>query len=70
MSIKIERNVPMPETRTNNKYPWDKMKVGDSFETDIEARSMYPTAIRAGAKLGKKFVVRTSDKGCRVWRTE
>ena len=71
MNVKIEKNVPMPEMTQKSKWPWKQMKVGDSFEAGIEAKSMHPTAYRAGTRLEKKFVVRTTGKvKCRVWRVK
>ena len=72
MNVKIEKNVPMPEWQNKrSKYPWKQMAVGDSFEAEITARSMNPTAYRAGIQLEKKFVVRTTGKvKCRVWRVK
>lgn len=70
MKVVIENNVPMPKVRTRTEWPWEKLKVGQSFLAGIKATSMAPSAARQAKKLGRKFVVRTEGKGCRVWRTE
>lgn len=67
--IKIEKNVEMPNSRHNEKYPFGKMEVGDSFVTTEKY-------VRAAAQIfgkinGKKFITRTQeDKSIRVWRAE
>ena len=74
----IEQGVKIPETSRRSKYPWGKMKVGDSFfvptpkETNIAAHS---TSIRAAGirTLGKgmttvKVVTENGVEGVRAWR--
>lgn len=70
MKVKIEKNVPIPEDSKNNKYPWSKLKVGDSFlcpeGTNHQA---FQSSGRQWAKRNNvKFTFRSTDKGWRVWR--
>lgn len=72
--IKINKNVEMPSGRGGRKakYPWRKMKKGDSFFTD--AQFMGGVASGAAERLGNgcKFTTRRvtekGKKGTRVWR--
>lgn len=76
----VEKNVPypvpksrQPKRRKNNKYPFLKMEIGDSFH--ISARSKLERELArsricgaASNVKGKKFSTRTFDDGIRVWR--
>ena len=67
--IKIEKNVSLPQIK--NKYPWDKMKVGDSFAVDKAAiNNLHSNAnyYLKKTKLKWKFTMRKNGDGVRVWR--
>lgn len=75
MTIAIEKAVPLPETHRpvrTSKYPFSQMEVGDSFlAEDIKATTMYSSVARYIKASGntKKFTVRSTEAGVRVWRT-
>ena len=77
--FKIEKGIPIPEKRTRmggSIYPFDKMKVGDSFHLGDKARNYgeaHTVMIKAylyGRYHNKKFSVRKVEDGYRVWRTK
>jgi len=71
MSIAIEKNVPPPEIKKRNSYPYKTMDVGDSFFVeDTDIRTMCNNNYRAGKTHERKFVARREGNGVRVWRTE
>lgn len=69
MEIKIEKGVPIPR-RKNDSYPWESMKVGDSFVSEAKYNSMYGTAKAASHRTGHKYTVKAEGTGSRVWRVE
>ncbi len=83
----VESGIPVPSTqwRTNVKYPWERLSVGDSVFIDCldinSKRHVTPylaaqtvksstVAFRHAHQPSWKFIVRTVENGCRVWRTE
>jgi len=71
MSIAIESNVPLPEEKKRNSYPYKQMDVGDSFfiggaKINIVCNNNY----RIGKHTGMKFTARREGDGVRVWRTQ
>jgi len=67
--VKIEKGVPIPKSKADLKWPWDKLKVGESFLFPIELlASARSQAYSYGKKLGRHFTTRTVDGGARVWR--
>lgn len=76
MNYKIERGIKIPPRRHGGKlekYPFAKMKVGDSFF--VQDRDPKRAVLRlnsvsysAGKRYGYRFVVRREDDGARVWR--
>jgi hypothetical protein len=64
--IKIEKGIPLPDL--SRKYPFDKMKVGDSFFT--EKAHLTGSVICAQNRTGFKFKSKFMDGGTRVWRIE
>ena len=71
--VKVDKGVPLPKSGKGvPKYPWDDLKVGDSFI--IKKCSRVSIAYRNGLGNGKKFVSRTvvenGKKVIRVWRVE
>ena len=72
--IAIQRNIPIPQAERKMLYPFAAMEVGDSFAVDGD-KKVCATVSAAVYKYkrenpGKKFTVRTSDAGIRVWRIE
>lgn len=76
-TIKVERGIPVPKRSRRGKprYPWDKMRVGDSFLVECpknEAIKAQNTVSSCGAawarKHGGQFTTRAVDGGVRVWR--
>ena len=72
MQIDIDKDVPVPSnTRVRNRYPYELLKVGESFFVkDVALQSMYNTNFRWGRKLSRRFISRSEDGGVRVWRVE
>lgn len=68
--IEIEKKrftVPIRTGGYNQKYPWDSMKVGESFfiaGSTVKGRGLYGAAKRMGLKIKTQAV----DGGVRVWR--
>jgi hypothetical protein len=70
-AYKIESNIPPPEVGKHNvKYPWKKLKIGDSFLVKHPCASIPSQASTIGPRIGMKFVTRSSPEGVRVWRVE
>ena len=64
----IDSNVPLPM-----KYPFDKMKVGDSFlvPSDVTRQAVAVAASRYGKAHNMKFSTRQlKDGSFRCWRIE
>lgn len=70
IAFTLTNKVPLPEkTRGGPKrYPFDKMKVGDSFFAAITTVELASAAQYWGRKLGRKFTCRKEGTGARVWR--
>ena len=72
--IKIEKNVPLPDSTQNGKaklaLQFGRMAVGDSFELPAAGRFMLSTAITAYKKAhrGVNLVTRVTGSKVRVWR--
>lgn len=56
------------DRRKMNKWPWERLKVGESFETPA-FDAVRPMASRAGARLGRKFKVNRMPQGYKITRT-
>lgn len=79
MTILIDRTVPIPTTRRipkksyQNRYPFDKMKIGDSFFIAVKKESEIHS-IRTSAYLYSyrhenfRITTRTTKSGVRIWR--
>lgn len=71
--LQIESDVPFPNlTETHStvtKYPFRKMKVGDSiyFEGE-ESSKIYSAAKTYAHRTGVKFTKRKEGQGYRLWR--
>jgi len=76
MRIKIESNVKIPKkarkTETKSgRYPWDAMKVGDSFRYNGKKGNMDANVDRANEKRKhKKFLGARYYGVLRVWRVK
>jgi len=67
--IEIEKNLPLPEERIRNVYPFKQMDVGDSFHVEgVSMQIVLNANYRAGKQLGMKFIARKDETGVRVWR--
>jgi len=69
--IKIERGIPLPEHSPNGygKYPFDELKVGESFLMDKMKRAGLSSMWNRHKP--KKFISRAvSETEVRVWRIE
>jgi len=69
IEYKIEKNIEKKKTSCQ-KYPFDKMEVGDSFEFNKQERTEIATAAAQYAKRnGVKFSSKKQDEGkVRIWR--
>ncbi len=79
MTIKIDKNVPLPVRRTNHKmlYPFAEMEIGDSFLVPlppgklIEDHRSNISACAAGFRKrypSYAFTTRVEGDGVRCWR--
>lgn len=83
--FKIEKGIPVPDARTGTRspdavpYPFDKMKVGDSFFIPVKGpvtarRMMMRRVLAASYKFKRKshstisFSTRSFTDGVRIWR--
>jgi hypothetical protein len=68
--IKIEHDIPIPDKLPpRTRYPWRDMGIGDSFvfPKSVE-KSGAASALKAGERYGRTFVVRRTRDGVRCWR--
>lgn len=70
--IKIESGIPMPvKPRGRGIYPYQELKVGQSFFVPKPIGLMSGSLSYARLKLApSKFVARSVEGGCRVWRVK
>ena len=75
---KIKKNVPIPEKRLHNSFPWRLMEIGDSFDVPIAdlkhgSNTVY-SSYNAWRKRHKpiKITIRAikEENLIRVWRIE
>jgi len=68
--VDIERKrVPIPSSRY--KYPWQRMKIGDSFFVKGKTAQQFGGHIaHAGKHYHMTFTTRTVNGGLRVWRVK
>jgi len=72
----IDKNVPMPLIYRfeEEKYPFEKMEIGDSFFASFEGRDSRRLQQYISKKSKefnlKKFVTRTCNGGIRCWRVK
>lgn len=76
MSLMIEKNIPLPSRDTGigerrRKYPFNEMVSGDSFLVNgARVESIRSAMYAYGKKHGKKFSMRKTDDGYRIWRMD
>jgi hypothetical protein len=69
--IDIDRGIPMPAPRRKSPWPFDKMKVGDSFFIDASRKAAVKAAIQARQRATpERYATRTKEHGVRVWRVK
>jgi hypothetical protein len=68
MSIQIDHDKPIPADR-RSKYPWEQMAVGDSFFAPKKPQYLF-SSCKNKSRGGRRYIVRTVEGGCRVWRVE
>jgi hypothetical protein len=69
MPIKIEKNVPIPGLEaTNQRFPWEKMAVGDSFLTDNRSSPYSSAQFYRHENPAFRIKTRKEGKQFRVWR--
>jgi hypothetical protein len=68
--MKIEKGIPLPNTRAHQRWPFREMEVGDSFSVPLGDNRRVRNAACAfeRANPGVKFTVRKLDGEHRVWR--
>ena len=69
--FEIETGIPKPKCNTGpeQKYPFDKLEVGQSFFVpDIRASQFAGRKSYWEKATGRKFSTRSVDGGVRVWR--
>ncbi|TFH41405.1 MAG: hypothetical protein E4H01_15040 [Lysobacterales bacterium] len=68
--IKIDKNIPMPpkeRTGRPSKFPFPDLELGDSFLLEFRERTLKYYWER---KLARKFELRKTPEGLRVWRVK
>ena len=73
VKYQIEDGVPLPnpEQKGPSKYPFRRMKIGQSFFAKLaDYAKLRCAAYYYKQKHGMRFSVRLQDKGVRVWRTK
>lgn len=75
MSIKIDKNVPVPSgKRGPAAYPWDDMQPGDSFfvpgKTPKTLGGAVVTPKNRGMKIRTRSVTENGVAGVRIWRVD
>lgn len=70
--FKIEKNIPIGNVSKQNKYPFAKMSVGDSFSFPKKLSSNISSAactfVKTPGRQGWKFKTKTASAKGRCWR--
>lgn len=67
--IELTKEIPVPEPRIRNAYPYKAMEVGDSFFIEgVKMQIVLNNNYRTGKRLGMQFIARREGDGVRVWR--
>ena len=70
--FKLTSNVPIPASARGRpcKYPFNTMKVGQSFLAPLHLRHNMMVLVSYHKRKGRgEFTCRTTPEGIRVWRT-
>lgn len=76
---RILKNIPMPQVkrrgiagRGKQKYPWDRMEIGDAFQfTGPDPRAAYGAVSNANRYFQpKKFIAGKHESMMLIWRRE
>lgn len=71
MAVKIEKGVPFPEKNMGiRKYPWDELKVGDSFIVNGTTNGRQLCIQATMTRAPKEFKSRIMKGVARVWRVK
>lgn len=71
MTIQIDKNVPLPDTKQSSTYPFADMEVGDSFFVEgATPNKLQNAASHWRKKRNMKFAARREANGTRIWRIE
>lgn len=79
VKMEIEKNIPIPKAKTNRKWPFVEMEIGDSvlIEMDEYSRSKHQIIATTARNAGRtreprmEFATRKQDDhSVRVWRIE
>jgi hypothetical protein len=66
--IQIDHNIPYP-SHAATKYPYRRMKVGDSFRAPLSKRATLEVlSAQYGKSMQRKFSMRSAPNYVRVWR--
>lgn len=75
--IRVDRGIPISAKLYSNngrkeKYPWEDLKIGDSFlfPKSIRKNTVYALRDYQRRKRGWDFEIRQTPDGIRIWRTE
>ena len=68
--IKVESKVAIPRPAGLTKYPFDKMKVGDSFAVEWKhCKNARQACFYDASRSKRKYTTRKMDGKLRIWRT-
>ena len=72
---KLDANIPIPPLKGGQpKYPWESMKVGDSFFAPVPHSVLYSASYartkKHNAGYKTRSVVENGVQGCRTWRVK
>jgi hypothetical protein len=74
--VKVDKDVPIPDSNAQLKYPWAEMDHGDSFEVECseEQKNRVRNAVSVAGhrwlsrnRPGWKIMTRQTEKGIRAW---
>lgn len=70
--IKVEKGIPVSGIKgrgAKEKYPFSKLKIGESFVMKKVGINYSGNLVHAASKrLNVKFIARTTPEGVRIWR--
>ncbi len=68
--FKIEKGIPITHKKSESKYPFHELEVGDSILVPLElAKKTRHAAHAIGDRFGYRFATRTQPNGdLRIWR--